>query len=241
MTSILPTKKTTPTLTWEGAKVFLYGSPKSGKTTLAAGFDSDNTLFICTEPGIGGLSVFAKPVGTWHEFLQTCLALATAEHGYKTVVIDTIDELQRMCTEHVLKDLSASMKLATPATSLGDFEWGKGWKAFADEWHRAISKLGTLGVGLVFISHAKFEEIKQRVGTIQKAVPTLSGTARTFVLGFCDFIWYAEVTADEDGTPKRILHTDASPLFEAGSRLTLPSPLPLDPQAIKAAMAQAQS
>lgn len=226
----LPTAKTEPTLNVETAKVFLFGPPKIGKTTLAASVDPDHTLFLTTEPGIGALSVYARPVTSWDDFRKVGPELAAGDHQFKTLVIDTVDGLQKMCQDAVMQQL----KIAHP----GDLEFGKGWNAVSSEFELRIAALSTLGLGMWFISHAKDEEIKQRVGSITKAVPTIGGGARKFLLGFADFILYATSEQTEDGE-QRILHTAATENFEAGGRVTLPDPLPLDAAALREALKDA--
>lgn len=226
----LPTEKTTPTLDVETAKVLLYGPPKIGKTTLAASLDPEHTLFVATEPGLGALSVFAQQVRSWEEFRQIGPELHKGEHQFKTVVIDTVDELHKMCTDAVLKQLGVSYP--------GDLEFGKGWAAVTDEFRLRVGALSSLGLGVWFISHAKDEEIKQRVGSITKAVPTISGAARKWLTGFCDFIFYAGSEQTADGE-QRVLHTAATENFEAGGRVPLPDPLPLDATALREALVAA--
>lgn len=226
----LPTEKTTPTLDVQTAKVLLFGPPKIGKTTLVANLDPDRTLFVATEPGLGALSVYAEPVRSWEEFRAIGPELHTGDHNFTTVAIDTVDELHKMCTDYVLKQLGVNYP--------GDLEFGKGWAAVTDEFRLRVGALSSLGLGVWFISHAKEEEIKQRIGTITKMVPTISGGARKWLTGFVDFILYAgsEQTADGEN---RVLRTSATENFEAGGRWPLPDPLPLDAGALREALAAA--
>jgi SpoVK/Ycf46/Vps4 family AAA+-type ATPase len=60
--SILPKQKTPPSLSLETSKLLVYGPPGIGKSTLAASIDPDRTLFLATEPGLGGLEVFQREI-----------------------------------------------------------------------------------------------------------------------------------------------------------------------------------
>jgi hypothetical protein len=210
LTIALPTEKTKPTLSSTTAKVLLYGPPKIGKTTLAGTINPDHTLILATEAGQGALEAFIEPVESWTKFREVYAALSTGNHSYKTVVLDTVDLLLGMCQAEAMKELGVQHP--------SDLEWGKGWNAVADKFKLAIGGLSSLGLGIWFVSHAKDIEIKQRVGTINRAVPSLSGASRDFVVGFCDHIFYM-TSADTEAGEQRVIKTDASEYWEAGSRL----------------------
>jgi hypothetical protein len=92
-----------------------------------------------------------------------------------------------------------------------------------------------------FISHATETEIRTRVGSRTKTVPTLDKRAFGFLEGFVDWIFYAEpIHSTEDGE-QRVLRTAAAEEYIAGGRIALPDPLPLDaPQVRKAIEAVAK-
>jgi hypothetical protein len=226
---ILPTEKQGPSLDPSKAKIMLYGMPKIGKTTFASQWD-DNTLLIAAEPGYGGIEAFVQPVITWEEFRAVGAALAQGEHEFTTVVIDTTDELFRMCQDYVQREHGFKHP--------SDLDYGKGWSILADEFRLRVGKLAGLGYGVIFISHAKDEEVKQRVGTINRAVPTLSGQAGKFLTGFVDLILFATMETDADGE-HRVVRTAPSENWSAGGRVTLPDPLPLDATVVREALEKA--
>ena len=234
MTLELPSEKQSPSLSPETVKALLFGVPKVGKSTFAAQLDPDHTLFLATEPGLGALEVFAQPVTTWTQFREAGAALAQDHKQFRTLVVDTVDELYRMCSDYVC----AGFDVNHPS----DLEYGKVWAAVGDEWRLRVGKLAGLGLGVWFISHAKETEVPARVGKITKIVPTLSGQARGHVLGFCDFIFLARIESDGE-EQKRLLQTAPSEQWEAGGRVPptakpLPNPLPLDAAALRKAMAE---
>lgn len=231
MTVSLPASKRPPTLAAETMKVLVYGHPKVGKSTFANGLD-DNVLFLATEPGLGGLEVFEHPTTSWTDFREVGAELAKGEHHFKVVAIDTADALYKLCVDHLMTELGISHP--------GDLEYGKGWGMVNDEFELRVGKLSSLGLGVVFISHAKEVEIKQSVGTITRIVPTLSAGPRRFITSFVDYIFYAEVKQTPDGE-RRLLRTAPGENFEAGGRTPLPlaDPLPLDAVAVRAEMVRA--
>jgi hypothetical protein len=245
----LPTEKTTPTLSIDRLTAVLVGRPKIGKTSTAAAIDNDHTLFIATEPGYDGINAFVEPCRSWEQFREIGAELANGEHDYKLVVVDTVDALQGMCTEHVIDGLarSAGKDPDQNFVHASDFEYGKGWSAITDEFKLRIAKLCTLGLGVIFISHAKESTKTDRVGreiTVFSADVGQKGS-RQWLLGYVNYIWFMDVEQTPDGE-KHLLRTRASETYEAGGRgAPLPDPIDLgdSPEAgaaaLKAALAQA--
>src|SRR6185436_18695920 len=83
--------------------------PGVGKSTLAATINPDRTLFLATEPGLGGLEVFQMPVGDWRTFREIGNLLwedsKAEERRYDMVVVDTVDELGKFCTDYVMEQM----------------------------------------------------------------------------------------------------------------------------------------
>lgn len=225
----LPTSRTPQRLSATTSKVLLYGMPKVGKSTLAASLDPDHTLFLATEPGLGGLETFQQPIASWADFGRTCKELSEEEHDYTMVVIDTLENLVLFCRDATMKELGVNHP--------SDLEWGKGWDAVTGKFKMGVSFLASLGMGVWFVDHAKDVEIKQRVGTITKTMPTTTGKPRDFILGFVDHILFATVEHSDDG-PLHVVRTKPSENWEAGTRIKagLPDPLPMDGELLKAEM-----
>jgi hypothetical protein len=215
---ILPTEKTPPSLSPETAKVLLYGPAGIGKTTLAASLNPDHTLILACEPGTGGIEAFVQQVDSWEEFRLIGAALAEGGHSYKTIVIDTTDELFRYCQEYI----TTKHRIKHPS----DLDYGKGWTLLGDEFRLRVGKVAGLGLGTIFISHSKDKEIEKRIGTTTKSVPTLSGQGGQFLIGFVDYIFYMSREGHGDGE-QLTLRTKASENWDGKSRIALPDPLVL--------------
>lgn len=185
----LPSEKTTPSLSVETSRIWIYGESGVGKTTLATNV-ADEVLLLATDPGYGAMEVFAQPIGDWLTFRAATKALAETER-FNVVVVDTIETLYRHCRDHQMKGAG----IDHPA----DLEYGKGWDLVNGEFKTRIAKLCSLGRGVVFISHEKEVELKARVGTITKATPDMGGAATKWLSGFVDYILRAVVEEREDG------------------------------------------
>jgi hypothetical protein len=219
MAILLPVEKTKPKANIEDFTGFIYGAPKIGKSEFCSQMDSP--LFIATEAGLNSLEVFQIPTSNWLEFLEVCKLVAAGKHSYKTIVIDTADNLYKFCSDYICK--------LNNITHESDLEWGKGYSLVNDEFLRALTKLSLLPYGLWMTSHSQEKEIKSRTGSITKVTPTLANSARKIVLGMSDFILYAESIQTKDKGEVRVLHTKPTENYEAGDRTKrLPATMKFD-------------
>lgn len=204
----LPTTKTPVLKDFKQYTTLLYGPPKIGKSTLCSQFDSP--LFIATEAGLNALEVYQVSVSNWEAFLIVCKDVAEGKHEFKTIVIDTVDNLFRFCSDYICKKNKINHE--------SELEWGKGWKLVKDEFFRALTKLSSLPYGLVFISHAEPTEVKVRTGTITRWNPTMNKKAWEVIEPLVDFIFFATIESTKEGE-ERVLQCRSSENWNAGSRL----------------------
>ncbi len=139
----------------------IFGEAGMGKTTLAAMFPKP--VFIRTEDGtqslVGNEDVKLFPLATnTTEVLNQIEALATQEHDFKTVVIDSITQLATMIEGEIV-DADPKAKSINQAGG----GYGAGYGAAADK-HRTIRDwVGALaydrGMNVVFIGHADTETL----------------------------------------------------------------------------------
>lgn len=225
MTIALPTRPQTRGdlgITPMNARIFLLSVPKVGKTTLAAAWAPKKTLFIDTQHGTDMLDGehYVIHVADWTEFVQAITLAVKGNHGYETVVIDVIDDVWKMCDAHVAKSKGT--------VAAGLIDYGRGTAETEGLFRREIGSLLATNLGVWLVGHADLVDVNK----VQKYVPVLDKRVRNYITGACQFIFYAERT----GT-KRILHTQPSERFEAGSRVTLPEPLAMDAKKLYGAIA----
>jgi hypothetical protein len=240
MSIALPTERSTPKAGLLDKKTLLYGRPKVGKSTIANELSS-KPLFIATEPGLSAISAYEAPVRTWTDFLHVAGQLAKGEHDYDLLIIDTVDELARLCAEHVVAGLAASDNLNTERfIHASDFDYGRGWDAIATEFRTKVAKFCNLGVGVVFISHAKEGKVKSRTGLeIDTFAPDVGQKGmRKWLLGFVDYIFFATIVTDGEGAEHRVLQCQPSAGIEAGARMPqngpeLPQYVPLSAEHLR--------
>lgn len=237
MSISLPTEASKPVTELGKQTILLYGSPKLGKSSFAS--KAPGSLFFECEPGLNHLEVFKVPTFSWEAFLEACKLVAKGDHNFKTIVIDTVDNAFKMCSDYVCAKHGIEYE--------GDMGHGKGWALVKNEWHRVLTRLASLPYGLILISHAVDKTIETRTGEYTKTQPSLPDRARNVVLGLVDIILYGDSIAKKDAagnvTIERVVRTKPHPTYEAGDRTgRLPELLPLDyEQFVKAFNSPARS
>jgi hypothetical protein len=205
------------------ARVMLASTPKCGKTTLASEWAPDTTLIIDTQHGTDLLpgEHYVQHVTDWTAFASTVDKLCEPGHTFKTVVIDMVDDVWRFVDRYY----AGPNKALATATD----DYGRSAKQAEGEFTKVIGKLLATDMGVWFLTHAKPVE----EGNLTRYVPKLDGKVLTYVNGVVQFVFLAETLG-----PKRVLHTQPSAKFEAGSRVPLPEPMEMDARQLYAAMAR---
>ena len=108
-----------------GYTVFLYGDPKSGKTTTASKFP--DSLLLGFEKGYNAIpGIMAKPINTWAEFKKTLKELKdpAVQAKFSTIIIDTADIAYDLCEKYICQNAKRSDG-GFGVDSIGDIGFGK--------------------------------------------------------------------------------------------------------------------
>jgi len=174
MTVTLPTAKTKPTTDLAKQSILLYGVPKLGKSSFASQFPE--AVFLECEPGLNHLEVFKVPTYSWEAFLEACKLIAKGDHNFRTLVIDTVDNAFKMCSDYVCAKHGIEYE--------GDMGHGKGWALVKNEWNRVLTRLASLPYGLIRISHAVDKTIETRTGELPRRHQACQTVLATLFLGW---------------------------------------------------------
>jgi hypothetical protein len=155
-----------------GYITYIYGAPKTGKTTL--GSQMPGALILAFERGYNALpGVIAQDITSWTELRQVYRELKKPEvqEVYKSIIIDTVDIAAALCEKYICNQLAID--------ALGDLGYGKGWTAFKKEFEEIFRGLTQLGYAVCFISHDKesVETIDGQEVTIIR--PSLSNSSKS--------------------------------------------------------------
>lgn len=202
-----------------GYSVFLYGDPKSGKTTIATKFPKH--LLLAFEKGYNAIpGAMAQPINSWSEFRKVLRQLKdpAVKERFETIIIDTSDIAYDYCEKYICanaKRPDGGMGVDT----IGDIPYGKGYTQAANEFDECLRSILQMDYGLVLISHAIDKTFKDETGTeFNQIVPTLGAKPRNIVSRLCDLIGYSRQVQDEAGNLSTKLFLRGTPRYVAGSR-----------------------
>lgn len=138
-------------------KVVIYGVEGIGKSTFASRFP--DPLFIDTEGSTKHMDVarLAAPK-SWSELLQQ-IASVKAERPCKTLVVDTIDWVERLAAAHIVAG-AENAKIR----SIEDFGYGTGYTKLVEEFSRMLDRLSDVadaGINVVLVAHADIRKFEQ--------------------------------------------------------------------------------
>ena len=192
-----------------GYITYIYGAPKTGKTTLAT--QMPGALLLAFEAGYNALpGVMAQDITTWGEMKQVYRELKKPEvkEFYKAVVVDTIDIAAEKCQKYICQQNNID--------SLGDLGYGKGWNAYKQEFNEVFRGLAQLGYAVFFIGHDKEVQIGEGADAKTIIRPALSNSTKTVIAGMADIYGYAHQTKANAMSVLTLRSSDGS--IECGGR-----------------------
>ena len=206
-----------------GYITFIYGAPKTGKTTLAT--QMPKALLLAFEKGYNALpGVFAQDVTTWGEMKQIYRELKKPEvqEAYKSIIIDTVDIAADLCQKYICTQLGIE--------NIGDGGWtNNGWAKYKKEFEEVFRGLTMMGYAVVFISHATRSPLKDAAGKEvgEEIKPSIQSSALKIIENMADIYGYAFATTDEHGNTamKLMLRSPANSGISCGSRFKNMAPV----------------
>ncbi len=213
------------------ARIALYGIEGVGKTWLVAGCPFP--AFADTEGGTAHLDVarFPRP-RNWADLVAIVHHMLTAEHDYKTLVIDSIDWAEKLLIEEVCRKANKD--------GLEDFGYGKGLVYLAEEFARFLAlleKLRDRGIHVVLVGHATIRkfEAPDAAGAYDRYELKLTKQVAALVKEWVDallFVNFVTKVTEKDGKQRavggreRIIHTTHTAAWDAKNRYGLDEKLP---------------
>lgn len=228
----------TPEFTTEWRNYLFYGHSGIGKTILAASSceveDMAPVLIIDVEGGTSSLtrfhpSVHVIRVKNFVEFNQLYADLRGGKHPYKTVVLDSVTEIQKFGMYAIMKDLLSKDPERDPDLP-GIQEWAKN----TEQIRRLVRAFRDLPMHTIITCLAVDQQNDQ--GQVIRTYPNLSNKLALELPGFFDVVgyYYIREVRQEDGSMRqvRLLLTQSTQRVVAKDRLGLPT-LVEDPTMLK--------
>lgn len=199
-------------------KVWLYGAPFSGKTTLADNFPTP--LMLNTD---GNTNSFSAPlieiretlegrqkISAWDNFKSVIDELQKGSE-FKTIVVDLVEDTYEHCRRYCYD------KLGIEHESDNSF---KAWDYVRNEFLTTMKKLMTLEYNIVLISHEDMsKDITKRSGDKITAIkPNINEKVANKLAGMVDIV--ARVVCDAD-TDERTLQFKSDSVVFGGGRLKI--------------------
>jgi hypothetical protein len=237
-------------------RILCYGLEGVGKSTFAS--QAPKPVFIQCEDGLDEIDVDKFPLATKYEEVIAALAdLQREQHDFETVVIDSLDWLERLVFDRLCAEHSA--------TSIEQVAGGysKGYTLALTCWRELIEHLSALrnqrGMVVLLIAHSKVERFEDPESSpYDRYSPRLHKHAAALMSEWCDAVLFATRkmrTQSEDagfnrkrtiahaigkGGGERILRCVGGPSCVAKNRYGIVEDLPLSWAAFVQAITQSQ-
>ena len=136
-------------------RVMIYGTQGIGKSTMGA--MAPKPIFLQTEDGLAGIECDRFPLAkSFTDVMQALAELYSAEHAYLTVVIDSLDWLERLIHAEICEKRQVE--------NIEDIGYSKGYVFALKQWRDVLDGLDALrnerGMGVVLIAHARIERFE---------------------------------------------------------------------------------
>lgn len=129
-------------------RVVIYGVEGIGKSTMGAAFPG--CIFADCEGGLEFIGADRVAIQSGQDFRRLLGDLYSQEHGYKTLVVDTMDALESILKRDLCQQFSVQ--------GLADFDFGQGYSKLEAEAHALLRAFDALArekqIGVVLLAHA---------------------------------------------------------------------------------------
>jgi hypothetical protein len=216
--------------------LLLTGVDGIGKTTFAA--SAPEPIFLGPENGSNNHDVarFPSPKN-WDDVLNAVSELINKEHGFKTLVVDSVDWLEPLLFEAICSDAGVSN------IEKVDGGYGKGYVEGVRRWKVFFSLLYELrlkrGMNIILIGHVEVSKHSDPTLNVDydRYTLKLNKKAAALLREFVDSVLFAkyETFTKKDGQKHRaigdgarVMFTEWRPAFDAKNRFGLPFQMSLD-------------
>ncbi|HOI54621.1 MAG TPA: ATP-binding protein [Phycisphaerae bacterium] len=212
-------------------RCMIHGVQGVGKSTFGA--SARKPVFIQTEDGLGEIDCVRFPLSqSFAEVMAALAELASQEHDFETVVVDSLDWLERLIWQEVCT--------AENVSNIEKIGFQKGYTYALNFWRKFLDALDVLrrhrGMAVILIAHTKIEKFQTpEDSAFDRFTPRLHKLAASVVMEWCDEVFFATYSTTTDPkkvknitSPERVMRTCEGPTHVAKNRLGMPYELPLE-------------
>lgn len=237
------------------AKFAMHSVEGFGKTTLACHFP--NPIIIGAERGVPrdlGFKVAEIHPRSWLDVFDIVGALTQDKHDHKTAVFDTVDWIEPLVHEFVLRRDSERKTEMNPKgnklLSIEDYGYGKGYLVAEEEFRKLIAAIDAMqarrGIHVALLMHSQTRTFKNPAGPdFDRWEPKCQNRISRVVVEWCENLLFgyfqvdaAKISEDKERNEKsarakgigsgiRVVGARQSAMYDAKNRVGLPPELEL--------------
>ena len=220
-------------------KIIIYSVHGLGKTTFSATFEKP--IIARTEDGAAETDTVTFPnlISTFED-IESVISALHGDHGYKTLVIDTLDWLEPIVWAGLVKDQPMT-EHGKAISHIDDYGYGKGYVKALDLWRYIMAGFDSLrtekGMTIILNAHAEIKRYDSPETDpydryslkLHRLASALWQEWADMVL-FCNYnvgikkadTGFGNTKTRGEGTGKRNIYTEERPAFFAKNRYGLP-------------------
>jgi hypothetical protein len=238
-------------------RLLVYGTEGIGKSTLAA--SAPKPIFVQTEDGLDEIACERFPLATsYDEVLGALAELRNEPHEYETVVVDSLDWLERLVWDKLCGQYGVN------SVEKVDGGYARGYTHALTFWREIIDHLNVLrsarGMVVLLIAHSKVERFEDPESSpYDRYSPRLHKHAAALISEWSDAVLFAtrKIRTQTEDTGfnrkrtiahaigkdggERILRCVGGPSCVAKNRYGIAEDLPLSWAAFMAALSRSQT
>lgn len=239
-------------------RIVIYGPHGIGKNTFGAMAPAPVLVNIEDGHPDGAFIPSFPQAKTFADVMEAFGALYSEDHEYQTVLVDSLDWLEPLVWAEAIRrnnEANPSKRWA----SIEDAGYGKGYIAALDVWRDYLDAINALrndkGMVIIQTAHAEVKRFDSpETEPFDRYQIKLQKMASALIQEHADMVLFANfktsVTKADVGMKKvargvgagtRVIYTEERPAFLAKNRHDLPPELPLDWNALAAALSPAEA